>query len=165
MLETAETLHIRLRVNGEWREVDTPPNRTLVDLIRQDLDLTGTKEACSIGVCGVCTVSMNGCIVSSCLVLAPMADGAEIETIEGVADGDHLHPLQQAFIDHGGFQCGICTPGQIIAAKALLEENPRPSREQIKEWMMGNLCRCTGYYGIIASIEAAANTMAEQAAR
>ncbi len=165
MLEAAETLRIRLRVNGEWREVETPPNRTLVDLLRQDLDLTGTKEACSIGVCGVCTVSMNGRIVSSCLVLAPMADGAEIETIEGVAEGERLHPLQQAFIDHGGFQCGICTPGQIIAAKALLEENPRPSRDQIKEWMMGNLCRCTGYYGIVASIEAAADVMAGQATR
>ena len=165
MLETAETLRIRLRVNGEWREVETPPNRTLVDLLRYDLDLTGTKEACSIGVCGVCTVSMNGRIVSSCLVLAPMADGAEIETIEGVADSDRLHPLQQAFIDHGGFQCGICTPGQIVAARALLDENPRPSREQIKEWMMGNLCRCTGYYGIVASIEAAAEVMAGQAAR
>ena len=108
-------------------------------------------------MCGVCTVLVNGKMVSSCLVLAPMVDGADVTTIEGVSDGVRgLHPVQQAFIDHGGFQCGICTPGQIIAAKSLLDENPAPSRVQIKDWMMGNLCRCTGYYTIIRSIEAAA---------
>jgi carbon-monoxide dehydrogenase small subunit len=152
-------MRIRLTVNGSDREVETAPNRTLVDVLRNDLDLTGTKEACSIGVCGVCTVLLNGKMVSACLVLAPMADGAEITTIEGLANEERgLHPVQQAFIDHGGFQCGICTPGQIIAAKALLDEQPSPSRAQIKEWMMGNLCRCTGYYTIIRSIEAAAAT-------
>ncbi len=158
--ESNVSLHVRLNVNGIEHELETPPNRTLVEVLRQDLGLTGTKEACSIGVCGVCTVLLDGRMVSSCLVLAPMADGAQITTIEGVAEGDRLHPLQQAFVDHGGFQCGICTPGQIVAAKALLDEQPRPSREQITEWMMGNLCRCTGYHTIVRSIEAAAEAMA-----
>jgi carbon-monoxide dehydrogenase small subunit len=147
------TLHqLQLTVNGEARQASVPAYRTLVDLLRYDLGLTGTKEACSVGVCGACTVLLNGRHVASCIVLAVQANGAEITTIEGVADGDRLHPLQQSFIDHGGFQCGICTPGQIVAAKALLDANPNPSEEQIKEWMMGNLCRCTGYYQIIESI-------------
>lgn len=151
------TLRIHLRVNGAEYAIDTAPNRTLVELLREDLDLTGTKETCSIGVCGVCTVLLDGAMVSSCLVLAPMVDGSEVTTIEGLAPSSGgLHPLQQAFVDEGGFQCGICTPGQIIAAKALLDENSKPSRQEIKHWMMGNLCRCTGYYSIVRSIEAAA---------
>jgi len=147
---------IRLTVNGEPREAGVPARRTLVDLLRYDLGLTGTKEACSVGVCGACTVLLNGRLVASCITLAVQADGALITTIEGVAEGDRLHPLQQAFIEHGGFQCGICTPGQIVAAKALLDTNPQPSEDEIKDWMMGNLCRCTGYYQIVESIARAA---------
>ena len=147
---------INLRVNGEARELTVRPRRLLIDLLRYDLGLTGTKEGCSVGVCGACTVLMDGKNVASCIMPAVFADGAEITTIEGLAEDGRLHPLQQAFIDYGGFQCGICTPGQIMAAKALLDTNPHPSEEEIKEWMMGNLCRCTGYYKIIESIQAVA---------
>ena len=148
---------LHLRVNGTPYEVSAPNRRTLVDLLRYDLGLTGTKEACSVGVCGVCSVLLNGRLVASCLLLACQADGADVTTIEGVAGPNgELHPLQQSFIDHGGFQCGICTPGQIIAATALLNENPAPTEQQIKEWMMGNLCRCTGDYQIVDSIKAVA---------
>jgi carbon-monoxide dehydrogenase small subunit len=143
-------------VNGQVREASVPARRMLVDMLRYDLGLTGTKEACSVGVCGACTVLLNGRHVASCITLAVQANGAEITTIEGIADGDRLHPLQQAFIDYGGFQCGICTPGQIVAAKALLDANPHPTEDEIKEWMMGNLCRCTGYYQILEAIEKAA---------
>src|SRR2546430_2366702 len=147
---------IHLTINGTDYDVNAPNRRTLVDLLRYELGLTGTKEACSVGVCGACTVSMNGRIVASCITLAVQADGADLTTIEGIGSPDNLHPLQQAFIDHGGFQCGICTPGQIVAAKALLDENPHPTEDEIKEWLMGNLCRCTGYYQIIESVQAAA---------
>jgi carbon-monoxide dehydrogenase small subunit len=147
---------VRLTVNGEAHEVEVYPNRMLVDTLRYDLGLTGTKEGCSIGVCGACTVLMNGKMVSSCITLTVMAEGAQLLTIEGLAKGDQLDPLQKAFIEKGGFQCGICTPGQIMAARALLNEIQAPSVEQIKEWMTGNLCRCTGYYKIIESIVAAA---------
>jgi carbon-monoxide dehydrogenase small subunit len=136
-----------------------PPQRLLLDCLRYDLGLTGSKEGCSIGVCGACTVMMDGKSVSSCLILAVTADGKDIQTIEGLAQDEHLHPIQQAFIDYGGFQCGICTPGMIMAAKALLDTNPAPTEEDIKDWMMGNLCRCTGYYKIIESIQAAAAQM------
>ena len=150
---------ISLTVNGRRHELEVSANRLLVDLLRYDLGLTGTKESCSIGVCGACTVIVDGEMLSACLALAVQYDGASITTIEGLAEGETLHPIQQAFIDYGGFQCGICTPGQIMAAKALLDENPAPSMEEIKEWMTGNLCRCTGYYKILESIEAAAITM------
>ena len=133
-------------------------NRLLIDFIRYDLGLTGTKEGCSIGVCAACTVILDKQPISSCITLAVMADGCEITTIEGLAEDERLHPLQQAFIERGGFQCGICTPGQIMAAKVLLDSNPHPTREQIRMWMMGNLCRCTGYYKIIESIQAAAES-------
>ncbi len=155
------SLHlVRLKVNGEAREAAVPAYRTLVDMLRYDLGLTGTKEACSVGVCGACTVLLNGRQVASCITLAVQANGAEITTIEGVADGERLHPLQQAFIDYGGFQCGICTPGQIVAAKALLDAIPHPSEDEIKAWMMGNLCRCTGYYQILETITKAAQARA-----
>jgi aerobic carbon-monoxide dehydrogenase small subunit len=150
---------ISLTVNGDRRELEVPANRLLIDLLRYDLGLTGTKESCSIGVCGACTIIADGEMLSACLAMAVQYDGATITTIEGLASGDKLHPIQQAFIDYGGFQCGICTPGQIMAAKALLDENPTPTTEEIKEWMTGNLCRCTGYYKIIESIEAAAVTL------
>ena len=143
---------LTLTVNGQKRTMTIPARRLLVDLLRYDLGLTGTKEGCSVGVCGLCTVLVNGKMGASCLSLAAFADGQEVTTIEGLAQDDRLHPVQQAFIDYGGFQCGICTPGQIMAAKALLDENPEPTEDEVKEWMMGNLCRCTGYYKILESI-------------
>jgi len=150
---------VHLKINGTDHELDIPARRLLVDCIRYDIGLTGTKESCSVGVCGACAVLVNGEMYASCITLAVAVDGSEITTIEGIAENGNLHPIQQAFIDHGGFQCGICTPGQIIAAKSLLEENPTPTEDEIKEYMMGNLCRCTGYYGILNSIVAAADTM------
>jgi carbon-monoxide dehydrogenase small subunit len=154
---------VRLKVNGTDHELDIPARRLLVDCIRYDIGLTGTKESCSVGVCGACAVLVDGEMYASCITLAASVAGAEITTIEGIAVNGNLHPIQQAFIDHGGFQCGICTPGQVIAAKSLLEENPTPTEDEIKDYMMGNLCRCTGYYGILNSIAAAAKTMNEAA--
>ena len=150
---------IRMQVNGKDYTVDVPSQRLLIDCLRYDLGLTGTKEGCSVGVCGACTVLMDGALVSSCLTLAILADGKEIVTVEGLARNGDLHPVQQAFIDFGGFQCGICTPGMVVAAKALLDATPNPSDDDIKDWMMGNLCRCTGYYKIIESIRGAAARM------
>jgi aerobic carbon-monoxide dehydrogenase small subunit len=150
---------IRMRVNGKDYTVEVPSQRLLIDCLRYDLGLTGTKEGCSVGVCGACTVLMDGEMVSACLELAVFADGQEITTVEGLAHDGQLHPVQQAFIDFGGFQCGICTPGMVMAAKALLDANPDPTEADIKDWMMGNLCRCTGYYKIIESIRGAATRM------
>jgi aerobic carbon-monoxide dehydrogenase small subunit len=147
---------IQMRVNGKDYTVDVPSQRLLIDCLRYDLGLTGTKEGCSVGVCGACTVLMDGRLISSCLTLAVVADGTEVTTVEGLAHDGKLHPVQQAFIDYGGFQCGICTPGQVVAAKALLDAIPNPSDAEIREWMLGNLCRCTGYYTIVESIRAAA---------
>ena len=146
---------IKLTLNGTSISREIEDNRLLIEFLREDLKLTGTKESCGVGVCGACTVLLDGKPISSCLALAVYADGCAITTIEGIAEGDRLHPLQEAFLTHGGFQCGICTPGQILSAKALLEANPHPSRAEIQHWMMGNLCRCTGYYKIIESIAAA----------
>ena len=143
---------ISLSVNGVSHERETPARRLLVDFLRYDLGLTGTKEGCSVGVCGACTVLVDGEMTASCITLAAAVDGAEITTIEGLAQDGRLHPVQQAFIDYGGFQCGICTPGQVMAAKALLEVNPHPTEPEIRDWMMGNLCRCTGYYKILESV-------------
>lgn len=146
--------HIALNVNGEEYDIEIEPNRLLLHALRDDIGLTGTKEGCSIGVCGACSVIVGGRLISSCLTLAVACQGKEITTIEGLAKDGKLHPLQQAFLEYGGFQCGICTPGQIIAAKALLDSNPHPTEEEVKEWMSGNLCRCTGYYKIFESIMA-----------
>lgn len=143
---------IHLKVNGTEHELEVPARRLLVDCLRYDIGLTGTKEGCSVGVCGACTVLIDGEMAASCITLAVAADGSDITTIEGLANGKDLHPIQQSFIDHGGFQCGICTPGQIMAAKALLDVNPDPTEGEVKEWMMGNLCRCTGYYKILESV-------------
>ncbi len=154
--EKQMTQTIQLRVNGKEHTLEVPSRRLLVDCLRYDLGLTGTKEGCSVGVCGACTVLMDGQPISSCLALAVFADGKEIVTVEGIARGEELDKVQQSFIDHGGFQCGICTPGMVVAAKALLDANPNPSPDEIKEWMLGNLCRCTGYYQIIESIQGAA---------
>ena len=145
---------IVLNVNGEEHEVEIEPNRLLLHALREDIGLTGTKEGCSIGVCGACSVTVDGRLVSSCLTLAVGCQGKQIETIEGLAKDGRLHPVQQAFLEYGGFQCGICTPGQIMAAKALLDDQPNPSEEEVKEWMSGNLCRCTGYYKILESVMA-----------
>jgi carbon-monoxide dehydrogenase small subunit len=153
--EKQMTQTIQLRVNGKEHTLEVPSRRLLVDCLRYDLGLTGTKEGCSVGVCGACTVLMDGQPISSCLALAVFADGKEIVTVEGIARGEELDKVQQSFIDHGGFQCGICTPGMVVAAKALLDANPNPSPDEIKEWMLGNLCRCTGYYQIIESIQGA----------
>jgi len=147
---------IRLTVNGVAHEVEVPSYRTLLDCLRYDLGLTGSKEGCGVGVCGACTVLLDGKIISSCIALAVFADGRAVTTVEGLAEDERLHPVQQAFVDAGGFQCGICTPGQVVAAKALLDANPTPSDDEIREWMLGNLCRCTGYYKIVESIRAAA---------
>jgi len=150
---------INLTVNNRPYRLSVLPWRTLLEVIRENLGLTGTKEGCGLGECGACTVLIDGRAVNSCLVLAAEADGKEITTIEGLADGDKLHPLQQAFVDHGGLQCGFCTPGMILSAKALLDENPTPTEEEIKQGIAGNLCRCTGYAKIIESIKAAAENM------
>jgi carbon-monoxide dehydrogenase small subunit len=143
---------ISLTVNGQPHTLKVPARRLLVDLLRYDLGLTGTKEGCSVGVCGLCTVLVEGKMITSCLTLAAQVDGHEVTTIEGIATDGRLHPVQEAFIKYGGFQCGICTPGQIVAAKALLDVNPHPTEDEVKEWMMGNLCRCTGYYQILEAI-------------
>jgi carbon-monoxide dehydrogenase small subunit len=150
---------IKLTVNKQPYRLSVLPWRTLLEVIREDLGLTGTKEGCGLGECGACTVLMDGLAVNSCLVLATEADGREITTIEGLAQGDKLHPIQQAFVEHGGLQCGFCTPGMILSAKALLDQNPTPSEEEIKQGISGNLCRCTGYTKIIESIRAAAENM------
>ena len=147
---------ISVQINGKPVQTDIRPNLLLIDFLRYEIGLTGTKEGCSVGVCGACTVLVDDKITSACLYLAAMTDGCEITTVEGLADNETLLPIQQSFIDHGGFQCGICTAGQLIAAKSLLDHNPKPDESEIKDWMMGNLCRCTGYYGIIRSIEKAA---------
>jgi carbon-monoxide dehydrogenase small subunit len=152
-------LTIELTINGKKRKVETTPSTRLLDLIRDDLHLTGTKEGCGKGECGACTVIMNGELVTSCLILAPQADGAVITTIEGVGDGENLDPVQEAFIETGAVQCGFCTPGMILAAKKLLEENPHPTEEEIKRGISGNLCRCTGYQKIIDAIKLAANRL------
>ena len=145
-----------LRVNGEDHEVLIKPNRTLLEVLRQDLHLTGAKEACGIGACGACTVLVEGSPVNSCITLAVDVEGKEVETIEGLVQGAHLHPLQKAFINHHAFQCGFCTPGMIMAAKALLQRNTVPTEEEIKKALSGNLCRCTGYANITYAILSAA---------
>jgi len=150
-------MKIRLTVNGEKREVDVKPETRLLDLIRDDLGLTGTKEGCGKGECGACTVIMNNKVVASCLVLAPQADGADIKTIEGLGGKDKLHPLQQSFIEKGAVQCGFCIPGMIMSSKKLLDENINPTDEDIKRGLSGNICRCTGYVKIIDAVKDAAH--------
>ena len=155
---------INVRVNGEDRQVEIDTRMIVAEMMRERLRLTGEHIGCATGNCGACTVVMDGRTVKSCCVLAAGVDGADITTIEGLGTAEALDPLQQAFIDHGGFQCGICTPGQIMAARALLDDNPQPTELEIKEWMMGNLCRCTGYYKIIEAIQAVASSAGAGAA-
>jgi len=150
---------IKVTVNGIPYELSVQPWETLLNVIREHLGLTGTKEGCGLGECGACTVIMDGKTVNSCLVLAVEADNRVITTIEGLANGDELHPIQEAFIKCGGLQCGFCTPGMIMSTKALLEENPSPDEEEIRKGIAGNFCRCTGYTKIIESIKVAAENM------
>jgi len=155
-------LLIKFTVNGKKKEVETTTTARLLDLLRDDLHLTGTKEGCGKGECGACTVIMNGELIASCLVLAPQANGAVITTIEGVGDDKCLDPVQEAFIETGAVQCGFCTPGIILAAKKLLEENAYPDEEEIKRGISGNLCRCTGYQKIFDAIKLAANRLSKK---
>ncbi len=150
---------IDVSVNGRTRSIEVAPHHTLLEVLRDDLGLTGTKECCLVGECGACTVLIDDVSVDSCLVLAVEADGASVTTVEGLATGDRLHPLQQAFLDTGAVQCGFCIPGQLIAAQALLAHTPRPSRAEIEEGLAGNLCRCAGYEQIIEAVSAAAAAM------
>lgn len=143
---------LQLTINGEPYELTVEPRTTLAELLREELHLTGTKEGCGIGMCGACTVLLDGKAIKSCLVLALKANGKEIMTIEGLAAKGEIHPLQKAFIDHGAIQCGYCTPGMILSAKALLDENPHPTEEEVRMAMVGNLCRCTGYVKILEAI-------------
>jgi len=146
-------IEIQFNLNGKDMKLKVPANRRLIDLLREDLHLTGTKEGCGIGECGACTVILNGKAVNSCLILAGQIQGANVMTVEGLSEGDTLHPLQENFLQHGAVQCGFCTPGMLMSAYALLNENPNPSEEDIKEAIAGNLCRCTGYKQIISAIK------------
>ncbi|MEE3278534.1 MAG: (2Fe-2S)-binding protein [Pseudomonadota bacterium] len=156
-------LHVTTSVNGQPAEVLCEPHQSLLDILRDELGLTGTKEGCSTGDCGACSVTLDGRLVCSCLVLAAEAEGKEVGTIEGVANPDGLHVLQQKFLEHAALQCGICTPGIIVAAKALLERDPDPDETTIRYWLAGNLCRCTGYDKIIRAVQDAATELAHEA--
>ncbi len=146
-----ETHKIEITVNGRRRSLTVKPNDLLINVIRKDLHLTGTKYGCGIGECGACTVLLEGKPVLACLMLAASANGKTITTVEGLGD-EKLDPVQEAFIDHGAIQCGFCTPGMVVTAKALLEENPNPTEDEIKDYIRGNICRCTGYVGIIKAV-------------
>ena len=150
---------ITFKVNGQEKSISVEPRQTLLDVLRYELRLTGTKEGCGDGNCGSCTILMDGKAVNSCLVLAIEADGRNVLTIEGLAENGVLHPIQQAFVDHGAIQCGFCTPGMILSAKALLDENPNPSEAEIRTAISGNLCRCTGYQKIVEAIQLAAQAI------
>ena len=154
-------IHVTAKVNGDETEFLCDPRETLLDVLRDRLNLTGTKEGCGTGDCGACTVTIDDRLVCSCLVLGVEASGKSIETIEGMAEGDTLHPLQKKFVEHAALQCGICTPGILVAAKNLLEKNPDPNEEQVRYWLAGNLCRCTGYDKIIRAVLDAAKEMRE----
>ncbi|HIN86639.1 MAG TPA: (2Fe-2S)-binding protein [Myxococcales bacterium] len=151
--------HIQSTINGDEIDVLVEPTQSLLDVLRDELHMTGTKEGCGTGDCGACSVTIDGILVCSCLVLGVEAGGKKIETIEGMADGDKLHPLQEKFIEHVALQCGICTPGLLIAAKHLLEENPDPTEEEVRYGLAGNLCRCTGYQKIVEAVLDAAQEM------
>ena len=153
------TEHVALTINGQQREADVEPRRLLVQLIREDFDLTGTHVGCDTSQCGACTVHVDGQAIKSCTMLAVQADGSTVTTIEGMAPEDGLHPLQQGFWEKHGLQCGFCTPGMIMAAADLLESNPDPTDEEIRYAIEGNICRCTGYHNIVAAIREAASTL------
>lgn len=151
--------HVSTTINGEAVEFLCETRQSLLDVLRDELDMTGTKEGCGTGDCGACSVTLNGDLVCSCLVLGVEAQGKSIQTIEGMAEGDQLHPLQRQFLEHAALQCGICTPGVLVAAKALLARNPDPTEEEVRYWLAGNLCRCTGYNKIIEAVLDAAREM------
>jgi carbon-monoxide dehydrogenase small subunit len=153
------TVHVKTSINGDAVDFVCEADETLLDVLRNRLGLTGAKEGCSTGDCGACSVTIDGRLTCSCLVLGAEADGAEIGTIEGMADGDTLHPLQRKFLEHAGLQCGICTPGILVAAKALLEKNPKPTETEVRFGLAGNLCRCTGYDKIVRAVMDAATEM------
>lgn len=151
--------HVTTTINGDPVEFLCTTEQTLLDVLRDELQLTGSKEGCASGDCGACSVTLDGRLVCACLVLGVEVEGRAVETIEGMAQGDHLHPLQQKFLDHAALQCGICTPGFLIAAKALLEKNPDPTETEVRYWLAGNLCRCTGYDKIVRAVMDAATEM------
>ena len=151
--------HVSTHVNGDAVEFLVETDETLLDVLRNQMGLTGTKEGCSTGDCGACSVTVDGRLVCSCLMLGVEASGKKIQTIEGIAKGDTLHPLQQKFLEHAALQCGICTPGFIVAAKALLDKNPDPTETEVRYWLAGNLCRCTGYDKIVRAVMDAAKDM------
>lgn len=151
--------HVTTTINGEAVEFLCETRQSLLDVLRDELDMTGTKEGCGTGDCGACSVTLNGDLVCSCLVFGVEAEGKSIQTIEGMAQGDQLHPLQRKFLEHAALQCGICTPGVLVAAKALLARNPDPTEEEVRYWLAGNLCRCTGYNKIIEAVLDAAREM------
>jgi carbon-monoxide dehydrogenase small subunit len=157
--------HVTTTINGEPAEYLCEAQQTMLDVLRDELGLTGSKEGCSSGDCGACTIIVDGNITCSCLMLAVEAEGRAVTTIEGVADGDTLHPVQQKFLEHAALQCGFCTPGFIVAAKALLDSNPSPTEEEARYWLAGNLCRCTGYDKILRAVMDAAEVMRAQPAR
>ena len=152
-------IHVQTTLNGEAVEFLCDSRQSLLEVLRDDLGFTGTKEGCSNGNCGACSLQIDGVLVDSCLVLAAEVDGKSVDTIEGLASPAQLHPLQQKFLEHAALQCGICTPGFIMAAKALLEKNPKPTEHQVRYWLAGNLCRCTGYDKIVRAVLDAAETM------
>ena len=145
-------IHVTATINGDAVEYLCEPEQTLLDVLRDELNMTGSKEGCSSGDCGACSVMLDGRLVCSCLVMGAEAEGREVETIEGMAAGEVLHPLQQKFIEHAALQCGICTPGILVAAKALLEQNDDPTETEVRYWLAGNLCRCTGYDKIVRAV-------------
>ncbi len=151
--------HVTTVINGDPVEFLCATNQSLLDVLRNDLNMTGTKEGCGTGDCGACSVTLDGRLVCSCLVLGVEAQGKSIQTIEGMANGEHLHVLQQKFLEHAALQCGICTPGFLIAARSLLERNPDPTEEEVRFWLAGNLCRCTGYNKIIEAVLDAAREL------
>ena len=155
-------LFVSATVNGDPQEFLCDPSETLLDVLRRELGLTGSKEGCGSGDCGACTVMLDGKMVCSCLVLAAEAQGRQVATIEGVAEGSELHPVQRKFLEHGALQCGFCTPGFIVASKALLEHNPAPSESEVRYWLAGNLCRCTGYDKIVRAVMDAAAEMRQE---
>jgi aerobic carbon-monoxide dehydrogenase small subunit len=154
--------HVSAVVNGDPVEFLTDPAVTLLDALRDELGLTGSKEGCGSGDCGACSVIMDGRLVCSCLVLAVEAEGTRIQTIEGLAEGSHLHPLQEKFLEHAALQCGFCTPGFLVAAKALLDQNPNPTETEVRYWLAGNLCRCTGYDKIVRAVMDTAAEMRQE---
>ena len=156
--------HVQTEINGEGVEFLCEPRQSLLEVLRDELHLTGSKEGCNNGNCGACTVRLGDRIVNSCIVLGVEAEGQKIETIEGIATSEGLHPIQQKFLEHAALQCGICTPGFIVSSKALLEKNPTPSEEDIRFWLAGNLCRCTGYHKIVAAVMDAAKSMNSEVA-